>query len=264
MKQAWACLFGAVMLALIIATHLWYPRGAALTRYDFLVLAALAAQGVMLAAKLETWEEAKVIALFHITGTAMEIFKTAMGSWIYPEAGVLRIGGVPLFTGFMYAGVGSYIARSWRLFDFKFTRHPPMWAVAALACAVYVNFFLHHFFIDLRLALFACAALIFGRTWIHFRIHRAHRRMPLLLACGLTAFFIWIAENIGTLTKTWAYPNQAAGWALVSPGKLSSWALLLIISYAMVAAVNGVEEMKLMEPRRSAPAAPPEPRAPRG
>ena len=34
--------------------------------------------------------EAKVILLFHVTGTVMEIFKTSVGSWIYPEAALLR------------------------------------------------------------------------------------------------------------------------------------------------------------------------------
>lgn len=242
-KQAWACLFGAIMLALIIATHLWYPKGAALARYDFLVFAALGVQALMLAAKLETWEEAKVILLFHVTGTAMEIFKTSVGSWIYPEGGVFHIGGVPLFTGFMYAAVGSFIARCWRLFDFRFVRHPPLWSVMALALAIYANFFLHHYFADLRLALFAVAALLFGRTWICYRVWHVYRRMPFLLACGLTALFIWVAENLGTLTKTWVYPNQLNGWAMVSFGKLSSWYLLLIISYAMVALVNRPEAM---------------------
>ena len=61
----------------------------------------------------------------------MEIFKTSVGSWIYPEPSLLRIGGVPLFTGFMYAAIGSYIARCWRLFDFRFTRPPA--AVGAVA-----------------------------------------------------------------------------------------------------------------------------------
>ena len=28
LKQAWACLFGAAIVALIIGTALWYPRGA--------------------------------------------------------------------------------------------------------------------------------------------------------------------------------------------------------------------------------------------
>ena len=67
--------------------------------------------------------EAKVILMFHAVGTVMEIFKTSAGSWIYPEANLLRIGGVPLFTGFMYAAVGSYLARVWRLFDFRFRAH---------------------------------------------------------------------------------------------------------------------------------------------
>lgn len=32
------------------------------------------------------------------------VYETAMGSWTYPEPSVLRIGGVPLFTGFGYTG----------------------------------------------------------------------------------------------------------------------------------------------------------------
>src|SRR5262245_66672723 len=75
LKQGWACLFGALMLALLIATHLLYPKGAWLARYDFLFLAALAIQAGMLAFRLETWEEAKVILVFHAVATAMEIFK---------------------------------------------------------------------------------------------------------------------------------------------------------------------------------------------
>src|SRR3546814_1856982 len=52
-----------------------------------------------LALRMETWAEARVILMFHVVGTAMELFKTSVGSWIYPEASVLRLGGVPLFTG---------------------------------------------------------------------------------------------------------------------------------------------------------------------
>ncbi len=96
-KQAWACLFGALMLALLVATFLFYPKGAALARYDFLVIAAVTIQVLMLVFKLETIEEAKVILIFHVVGTIMEIFKTSVGSWIYPEPSLLRIGGVPFF-----------------------------------------------------------------------------------------------------------------------------------------------------------------------
>lgn len=140
-KQAWACLFGALMLGLIIATRLWYPHDAPLARYNALVVGAIAIQAMMIGFKLETWDEVKVIFLFHLAGTAMELFKTAVGSWIYPEPSVLRIGGVPLYSGFMYASIGSYLARAWRLFEFRFTRHPPLWATGLLSLGIYVNFF---------------------------------------------------------------------------------------------------------------------------
>jgi uncharacterized membrane protein YoaT (DUF817 family) len=237
-KQAWACLFGGLMLALLIGTHLWYPRDAALARYDLLFILALAIQGGMLAFRLETLEEARVILLFHLVGTAMEIFKTAAGSWIYPEPSLFRLGGVPLFSGFMYAAIGSYMARAWRLFDFRFSHHPPLWSVTLLGAAIYVNFFTHHIIVDLRPALFVAAALLFGRSFIHFRVWRAWRRMPLLVACGLTSGFVWLAENIGTFTATWRYPHQAAGWTPVASGKLGAWFLLLIISYALVAMLH--------------------------
>ena len=237
-KQAWACLFGALMLALLIATHLYYPKSAPLARYDFLVIAAVAIQVAMLAFKLETLEEAKVIFIFHAVGTVMEIFKTSAGSWIYPEPSLLRIGGVPLFTGFMYAAVGSYIARCWRLFDFQFTRHPPMWALGLLAVAIYANFFAHHFVWDARPLLFLAAAVLFGPCWIYFKVWEEHRRMPLLLGLVLVAVFIWLAENIGTFTSAWVYPSQRQVWHMIGAGKLGAWFLLMIISYVLVAWLN--------------------------
>ena len=242
-KEGWACLFGGLMCALLIATYLWYPRDAALARYDFLTLAAVAIQLALLALRMETLEEAKVILLFHVVGTAMEVFKTQVGSWIYPEPSLLRIGGVPLFTGFMYAAVGSYMARVWRLFDFRFTRHPPVMPLLVLAAAIYANFFSHHYTVDVRVALFAATAVLFGRTWVHFKVWRSHRRMPLLVGFVLVALFIWFAENIGTATGTWLYPSQLKGWSMVPIAKLGSWFLLMILSYVMVAAINRPQEM---------------------
>ena len=243
-KQAWACLFGGVMLALLLLTHELYPAQAALARYDFLTLAAVAVQAGMLLTGLETREEARVILLFHVAGTAMELFKTQAGSWVYPEAAVLRVAGVPLFTGFMYAAGGSYIARAWRVLDVRFTRHPPLPAVMALAAACYVNFFAHHWLPDMRGFLFAACGLLFARTWIHYRVWRRYRRMPLLLGQFLVSVFIWLAENVGTFSHAWVYPNQARGWAPVGPAKLGAWFLLMLISYALVASVHGVAAMR--------------------
>jgi uncharacterized membrane protein YoaT (DUF817 family) len=107
-----------------------------------------------------------------------------------------------------------------------------------LSVGIYVNFFAHHYATDIRIGLFVVTAVLFGGSWIHYRIWHARRRMPLLLGLFFVSFFIWIAENIGTLTRTWLYPSQVNAWVMVSIGKLSSWFLLLIISYVMVAAVN--------------------------
>jgi len=237
-KQASACLFGGLMVALLLASWRWYPADAPLARYDFLTLAALAIQLVLLLSRLESIEEARVILLFHVVGALMELFKTSAGSWEYPEPSLLRLGGVPLFSGFMYASIGSYLARVWRLFDFRFTRHPPFRATVVLAGAIYLNFFTHHYLPDIRALLFVALAWLFGPCWVHFRVRRAHRRMPLLLGFALVALFIWFAENVGTLSKAWLYPAQRHGWHMVPLGKLGAWLLLMVISYVMVSAVH--------------------------
>ncbi len=239
-KQGWACLFGGLLLALLMGTHLFYPDSAPLHRYDFLTIAAVAIQAGMLAFRLETWREARVILIFHVVGTVMELFKTQAGSWTYPEASLLHIGAVPLFSGFMYAAVGSYIARVWRIFDFRFTGYPPQWATWVLAAAIYANFFAHHFIIDLRWLLFAATAAMFWRTRVHFRNWRIHRWMPLLLGFGLVALFIWFAENLGTFAEAWRYPGQEQTWHMVSFGKYGSWYLLMLISFVLVTLVQPV------------------------
>ena len=238
LKQAWACLFGGAMLALIIATRLFWPEEAAFARYDFLFLAALGIQLAMLALKLETLSEAKVILIFHVVGTAMELFKTAAGSWIYPEEALFRIGGVPLFSGFMYAAVGSYLARISRIFDMRYTHYPPLWATVLLAIAIYVNFFAHHFTVDIRYGLFAVTAALYLRTSVHYRVFRFRHRMPLLLGFLLVSLFIWFAENIGTWSRAWLYPGQENGWTPVSIHKLGAWYLLMIISFVLVTLIH--------------------------
>jgi uncharacterized membrane protein YoaT (DUF817 family) len=250
LKQGWACLFGGIAVALMIGTYRFYPAHAPLARYDFLFLCMIAVQLALLATRLETFEEAKVILIYHVVGTLMEIFKTSVGSWIYPEPNFFRIMGVPLFTGFMYSCIGSYICRAWRLFDFRFSNHPPRWQLVALSLAVYANFFLDHFGIDLRLVLFATAAVMLFRTSIHFKVWRSYRSMPLLLGLLLVSLFIWLSENIGTYTRTWLYPSQQHGWSMVSFSKLGSWFLLLIISYTLVSLINAPRAMAASEKKR--------------
>lgn len=238
LKQAWACLFGGALVILLVATHLWWPADAPLARYDFLVVSAVALQVVLLVTRLERWDEALVILVFHVVGTLMEVFKTAHGSWIYPEPSLLRIGGVPLFSGFMYAAIGSYIARIWRLMALQFVGYPPVWGPWLLALAAYLNFFTHHYVLDVRNALFVLSVMLFAPTWCVFTPDRTPRRMPLLAGFVLVALFIWIAENVGTFTAAWVYPAQREGWRPVGLGKLGAWYLLMLLSFVLVSVVH--------------------------
>lgn len=240
LKQAWACVFGAVMLVLLVTARVLYPDDAPLARADALVLAAVAVQVAMLALRLESLREMGVIALFHVVGTAMEVFKTAVGSWAYEADGFLRIGEVPLYTGFMYAAVGSYMVRVMRLFDLRFTRYPPLLATAALAAAIYANFFTHHYLPDARWVLLAATLLLYGRCAMSLRVHRRApwRRMPVIAAFLGVAGLLWIAENVGTAAGAWIYPHQRAGWELVPASKLVSWLLLMMVSVVLVTLVH--------------------------
>lgn len=237
-KQAWACLFGGVLLFLVLLTKWYWPAHALLARYDFLFLSAVAIQVLLLILRMETIREAKVILIFHIVGTLMELFKTQAGSWTYPESNFFRIGHVPLFSGFMYASVGSYLARITRILDMRYTRYPNIKLTAVLAVLIYTNFFTHHFLPDIRIFLFAFVAILFGPTRVYYRPYRTFHRMPLLLGFCLVALFIWGAENIGTFAAVWVYPHQRGGWHPVYFAKYGSWLLLMIISFILVSFVH--------------------------
>ena len=238
-KQAWACLFGGLLLGAMIVTALWYPFEA-LYRYDFLFIFAVGIQAVLLALRLETPREAVVILVFHLVATAMEIFKThpAIGSWSYPGQFAIGIMAVPLFAGFMYSAVGSYLARVWRIFDFRFSSYPPVWMTVVLVAGIYINFFTHHFLPDARWLLVTASFLLYRKVWVHFKVDKVHRRMPLLLGFTLVALFIWFAENIATFTRVWIYPSQSVEWHLVSLTKLIAWFLLMMLSFVLVSLVN--------------------------
>jgi uncharacterized membrane protein YoaT (DUF817 family) len=94
--------------------------------------------------------------------------------------------------------------------------------------------------VDLRWPLAACVLLLFRRTQVNFIVLKKERRMPLALSFLLIGFFIWIAENIATYFGAWQYPHQKRQWAIVGPTKISSWMLLVIISFIIVAALKEI------------------------
>jgi uncharacterized membrane protein YoaT (DUF817 family) len=239
-QQILACLFGICLLAALLLTRSW-DAAHPLAREDFLFLYALGLQLALIIFRLEHRDEVLVILAFHVLATFMEWFKTspAIGSWQYPaEGAIFRVHEVPLFAGFLYSSVGSYLARAWRLLEFRFEGYPPVWTTIVLAVLAYGNFFTHHFVPDIRVPLLAASVLLFGRCRIRFRTGRRGRSLPLLVGLLFVAAMIWVAENAGTYARAWIYPGQEAGWKPVSVQKLWAWYLLMILSFVLVSLVN--------------------------
>lgn len=243
LKQFCACVFaGSFFVLLFLSHHISFG----LFRYDFLFLAAVLLQIILVVLKIETKDEAKTILLFHVIGFALEVFKTnpAIGSWSYPEPGYFKIFNVPLYSGFMYAAVGSYIAQAWRIFKMQLN-NPPNYAISMLLCvAIYLNFFTHHFIWDFRWILMILIVIVFAKTFVTFKVVKREYKMPVVLSFFLIAFFIWIAENMATYLGAWKYPDQLVSWSYVSFHKVGSWSLLVIISFILIAYLKHVKEMR--------------------
>ena len=240
-KNARSCLF----VGSFLAAMLLMPRAGlfGIPRYDLLLLIAIGIQLWMVYAKLETWDELKAVCLFHVVGFALEAFKVSgsIQSWSYPDFAYTKIFGVPLFAGFMYASVGSYIVQAWRMFDLRIRHHPPYWMAATIAILIYANFFTHHYIGDYRWYLAACALGLYSRTVVIYRPLDRDRQMPLMLGFVLIGFFIWLAENIGTFWGVWRYPNQLGAWSIVHISKWSSWSLLVIMTLTIVASLKHIK-----------------------
>ncbi|MCP5853850.1 DUF817 domain-containing protein, partial [Klebsiella pneumoniae] len=111
------------------------------------------------------------------------LFKTssAIGSWSYPDEAYTKLWNVPLFTGFMYAAVGSYVIQAWRFLNVRIENFPPYWLATLIALAIYVNFFAHHFTGDYRWYLTAFILGLYARTMVYYTPYDKERKMPLLL-----------------------------------------------------------------------------------
>lgn len=241
-KQARACLFVGLFFAAVFSVPregLW-----GVPRYDVLLIIAVLIQVWMVWTKLETLDELKAISLFHVVGFALEVFKTSSGikSWAYPDFAYTKLMGVPLFSGFMYAAIGSYMIQAWRLFHLRVQHHPPYWMAGLIASLIYANFFTHHYIGDYRWYLAACALGLYARSFVVFRPFDRERSMPLLASFILIGFFIWLAENISTFFGIWKYPNQLGAWSVVHVGKWSSWSLLVIMTFTIVANLKHIKQ----------------------
>lgn len=243
MKQLWSGLFGVALLLGIILTHYWYPLEG-VERYDFLFLYALSIQVLLIIFRLESFRECGVIILFHLLAIGMELFKThdMIGSWSYPEPAFFKIGNVPLFAGFMYSAVGSFMARTWKIMDLEFRCFPPLAIALGLALLSYLNFFTHHFVFDMRWVLICFIAFFYRKSIVMFRPDKKIRKMPVLLSYLMIAFFIWVAENIATFARAWIYPGQENEWSMISLQKWTAWFLLMQLSFVFIYSLRHLEQ----------------------
>ena len=191
----------------------------------------------------------KVIAVFHGAGLALELFKTHAHARAYPEPGWTKIAGVPLYSGFMYASVASYLCQAWRRLDVSLSGWPASRTAWALVAGIYANFFTEHWLPDARWLLAGLIVLVFRRTWVSFTVCAKNSRpetyrMPMTVAFVLIGFFVWVAENIATYYGAWQYPNQSGGWHPVSLAKISSWSSLVVFSFLIVAQLKHVKELR--------------------
>lgn len=241
-EEAYSCIYALAILFMLGLSKLVHIPG--LPRYDFLLILCFLMQGVMIWTKLETLDELKAVCVFHVIGLAMEVYKVRIGSWAYPEAAYSKFSGVPLYSGFMYASVGSYVCQAWKRMDLRVDNWPGATIAVPLAILIYANFFTRHWIIDIRIPLILATLWVFRRTRVEYRIADIRTQMPLGLSFLLIGTCIWMAENAATRMGAWKYPYQVEKWQWVHGEKIGSWGLLVIVTVVVVA------QLKLLQAKR--------------
>ena len=249
LKQAWACLFGGAMLALIIGTRLWWPDEAPLARYDFLFLAALVDPDRH--ARLQAGNARRsqgdpdLPRGRHGDGDIQDVGRLVdlSGGELLPDrrrAAVLRL----------HVCGGRLLPRPHPAhLRHALHRYPPLWTTVVLCVA------------DLRQLLRASFHAPTCATCCSRRRPRSTcapssttASSASATACRCCSASCWWRCSSGS-PKTSApgrapgsIPDRQTAWTPVSIGKLGAWYLLMIISFVLVSLVHrpGLE----LPPRR--------------
>ena len=236
-KQLKSVIFGAVILFLIILTNFYNPT--TLYRYDLLLILVICIQFIMYKFKLETKRELLAITVFHVLGVGMEIVKVNFHNmWSYNEYAFAMIYGVPIFSGFMYASVGSYITQSTKNLNLCLINYPKKYLVYILAVLIYINFLINKNFIDFRILLIPFSLILFYKTYFTFELRNKVFKMHFLLSFLLISIFIWLAENVATYYGIWKYTSQNTDWNVVDPLIITSWYMLAVLSFIIANSFN--------------------------
>ncbi|MBL3655055.1 DUF817 domain-containing protein [Fulvivirga sediminis] len=229
--QAISCIFPVIIFVSLAFSSV---ATGYIPRYELLLIICILAQVIMYKTGLETKDEVYVISMFHILGLVMELHKVHHGSWSYPDSAYSKFLGVPLYSGFMYASVGSYICQAWRNLQLTALHWPKKILAIVIGAAIYLNFITNAYLPDLRLYIIAALIIIFWRTKFSFTLDGKTHKISAILSFILIGFFIWLAENIATFFGAWRYAYQHNGWQIVEWHKITSWSLLVIVSIIIV------------------------------
>lgn len=236
-KQFRATVFAWFIFAMLAVSY-FIPY---IPRYDFMLLTCLAMQFYMFNSGMESKKEVLIITGFHLVGLILELVKVRHGSWVYPEFAYTKFKGVPLYSGFMYASVASYILQANRIFGLEFKRMPKVYWASIVVALVYLNFFAAKIIGDQRLLISAVLFMLFWPAKVTFKCDQKTFQMPLTISFVLIGCCIYAGENIATFLGAWAYPHQLDGWEFVKPTKLMSWILMTTVGFVMLWALKTLD-----------------------
>ena len=217
--------FPIIFFSILLLSYI-LPIGIA--RYDFISLAVLFFYGIFFIVRRRSLNDFIMHVSVHIIGIIFETYKVQQLSWAYPETGLLMLGAVPLYSGFMYTVLVDCIDRFMRITRLQVSITLP-WKVIFLLCFfIYLNFFIIHVTdVDFRYFLVALSALLLWKMPIWLSIKKKKTiQSNMFVLMVVFAGVVWCGENIATFSGAWLYINQLGGWTLVSPHKLISWYLL--------------------------------------
>ncbi len=228
-KQLKGITFGLLLvIGFLLTTNLEH-------RYDILFIYAIVIQVILYKFKFETKSDIYVICIFHLIGLSMELIEVNINhSWSYNDTGLFYIGSVSIFTGFMYAAVGSYVTKEFKLLDLKLNNMPSNKFLIIYSIAILANFIFNNYVYDFRYFLIIILILFYSKVKLNYKPNERKYQFYPPLTFLLIGFFIWIAENISTYQGIWVYPNQIPVWHMVHLSKITSWMLLSIVSFNLV------------------------------
>jgi uncharacterized membrane protein YoaT (DUF817 family) len=143
----------------------------------------------------------------------------------------------------MYASVASYMCQAWRRMHLNLEHWPRTWMVILLPAAIYANFFtLHHFIPDFRWVLMLLVLAVFAKTYVSFYLKQQIVSDATGAVICSDRFLHLDGRKNRYLFWGMAVPNQEHGWHLVHISKISSWLLLVIVSFLIVTMLKRVKK----------------------